>query len=464
MSQKVFVNRTLNLKKIQYIGFDMDHTLVRYQSQNFEKLVHSMARRKLVEELGYPQSVLKLPFEFERVVRGLVIDRKNGNLLKLNRYSGIRASYHGTRKIDFATQKKFYKSIYIDLGDPKYLAIDTAFSLSVALLFSQLVDLKDTKDGTGLPIYEYIARDIEEVVDEVHRDGTLKAEVATDLSKYIIRDPEVVKGLERYKKHEKKLFILTNSYFNYTRLLLDYAITPYLEHHESWQELFDLVIVGAKKPRFFYDNLGFLKINPADGTMLNHEADDLPNGVYQGGCATTFTKALKIDGEDILYIGDHIYGDILRLKKSVAWRTALVVDELDSEISNLQKGAPLDRQINELMAEKRPFEEEILEILTRNRDDGTPINEDKIHEDQKKIGLIDRKISHFITEHQEVFNKYWGETMRAGAEESYFAYQVERFACIYMSQLKHLLECSPRTYFRAFKRTLPHEVVEGRLL
>src|ERR1700722_10604381 len=173
MSSGVYVNRTLNLKKIQYIGFDMDHTLIRYNSKNFEALVFKMVLEKLVKERKYPAKILSLPFEFDRVIRGLVIDRKNGNLLKVNRYSGIRLSYHGTHRIDFASQKKFYKSIYIDLGDPKYLAIDTAFSLSLALLFAQLVDAKETATK-AFPSFEQIAVDIEESVDGVHADGTLK--------------------------------------------------------------------------------------------------------------------------------------------------------------------------------------------------------------------------------------------------------------------------------------------------
>ncbi|NCN95450.1 MAG: hypothetical protein GW917_01880, partial [Bdellovibrionales bacterium] len=40
MMEPVFANRTLNLKRIQYLGFDMDHTLVRYKSENFESLAH----------------------------------------------------------------------------------------------------------------------------------------------------------------------------------------------------------------------------------------------------------------------------------------------------------------------------------------------------------------------------------------------------------------------------------------
>lgn len=38
-------------------------------------------------------------------------------------------------------------------------------------------------------------------------------------------------------------------------------------------------------------------------------------GVYQGGNAKKFTEDLHVRGDEILYIGDHIYGDILKVKK-----------------------------------------------------------------------------------------------------------------------------------------------------
>src|SRR3990167_4324399 len=34
MQHTVFVNRILNMKKIKWIGLDMDHTLIRYQTKN----------------------------------------------------------------------------------------------------------------------------------------------------------------------------------------------------------------------------------------------------------------------------------------------------------------------------------------------------------------------------------------------------------------------------------------------
>jgi hypothetical protein len=75
--------------------------------------------------------------------------------------------------------------------------------------------------------------------------------------------------------------------------------------------------------------------------MMSH----LKPGIYQGGGAAKFAKDLGVEGDDILYIGDHIYGDILRLKKDCNWRTALVVEELDSELENYIKAQPFSAEI-----------------------------------------------------------------------------------------------------------------------
>ena len=337
---KVFVNRTLNLKRIRYLGFDMDHTLVRYKSENFEALAHRIMCEKLVHDRGYPKSVLKLDFSYNRAIRGLVIDKSKGNALKLSRYSAIRVSYHGLKPIDYREQGRVYKSVYIDLRDPNYLSIDTSFSIAFAGLFMQLVDLKDSDPESTLPDYAHIAEDLNAVLDRAHRDGSLKGEVARHLDRYIVKDEALVAGLERFKKHGKKLFVVTNSDFKYTKLLLDYTINPFVKAHESWEDLFELVITLAAKPRFFIDNQRFLKIDPRTGLMTNME-EKLVAGIYQGGSAQVFTNDLDAEADEILYIGDHIYGDILRLKKDLAWRTALVVEELEAEIAGEKKAVPI---------------------------------------------------------------------------------------------------------------------------
>ena len=457
MHSKVYVNRTLNLKRIRYLGLDMDHTLIRYNSEEFERLAHSVIKEKLVKSRGYPEEVLALPFDFNLTIRGLVIDRVRGNLIKLNRHSAIRATYHGLKPLDFKTQNKMYQSTYIDLSDSKYLAIDTTFSVSLAIIYSQVVEMKNQNKELALPDFAVMADDVLKALDEAHRDGSLKEVVKKDLARFIIKDPETVAGLEKFKRHGKKVFIVTNSDFHYTKLLLDYAINPFLKEHKSWTDLFEFTVVSAQKPRFFFDDLRFMKINVNDGTMTNQETK-LEPGVYQGGSARSFTQDLNLQGDEILYIGDHIYGDILRLKKDCGWRTAMVLEELESEVRNNRATEALTNEIEALMHKKEPFEEEMTELMTQKIENQAKVNEERTDSLQKQIAEIDAQISALIKRQQSHFNANWGQIMRAGNEESYFAYQVDRYACVYMAKLADLLALSPRTYFRAPRRPLSHEM------
>lgn len=457
MSGKVYVNRTLNLKKIKHIGLDMDHTLIRYQTENFEKLSYNKIIEKLIQRKGYPETLRKLSFDYNFAIRGLVIDRQKGNLLKLNRYTAIRNSFHGIKPLDFKSHQKLYKSTYIDLSKNDYLAVDTAFSYSLAVAFSQIIELKNSDKNNTYPEYAQIADDVLEALDEAHRDGSLKKEVQNNLEHYIIRDPEMVRDLEKFRKHGKKIFVLTNSDFFYTKLLLDYAINPYLKDFKHWTDLFEYTITFASKPKFFYDDSRFLKVNPADGTMSNFD-EKLSPGVYQGGGARKFTQDLDLQGDDILYIGDHIYGDILRLKKDCNWRTAIVVEELEGEIAVNKQVEGVNQEIETLMKKKEPLEDELTGLMTKKIEKAAPVNDSVIDHLQKAISEIDTQISQLIKKQQSLYNENWGQLMRAGNEESYFAYQVDRYACIYMSKLTDLLNLSPRTYFRAPRRPLSHEV------
>jgi hypothetical protein len=86
--------------------------------------------------------------------------------------------------------------------------------------------------------------------------------------------------------------------------------------------------------------------------MTNYDEKLVP-GIYQGGGAKKFTQDLGLDGDDILYVGDHIYGDILRLKKDCNWRTAMVLEELKTEVANNIKIAPVMSEIDTSYEEER---------------------------------------------------------------------------------------------------------------
>jgi HAD superfamily 5'-nucleotidase-like hydrolase len=453
----IYVNRTLNMKQISAIGFDMDYTLVRYDSEAFEVMTYREIKKKLLETRNYPKVINDLKFQLNLAIRGLVIDKPNGNVLKLSTYSKVKHAYHGLTDVDFKTQQKVYQGLTIDLNDSdRFAIVDTSFSIAYCVLYMQIVDLKDRHPELNLPDYKTIEEHLLEALDISHRDGTLKGEVRKNVKKYIVQDKESVEALEKFKRHGKQLWVITNSDYEYSKLLLDYAITPFLKEHKSWQDLFNIVVTLANKPKFFTDKLPLLKVDPKTGLMKNHHGQ-IEEGIYQGGCAQTIQKSSGLTGEQILYLGDHIYGDVLQIKKTCNWRTGLVIDELIQETEANEKSAPIRAEINTLMKQKIDMEQKLDELFDKEQDKGKKPDKAKLQEHFQKIEKVDKKIGKLIRSHTQHFNAYWGETMRAGVEPSRLAGQIEKYACIYMAKVSDFIDYSPRTYFRPKKKSLPHE-------
>lgn len=136
----------------------------------------------------------------------------------------------------------------------------------------------------------------------------------------------------------------------------------------------------------------------------------------------------------------------------------MVIEELDVEVDNNKKAEPVNQEIEVLMHKKEPFEDELTDLMTNRIEKHVPVDEKQIEALQKTISEIDSQISQLIKKQQAMYNANWGQLMRAGNEESYFAYQLDRYACVYMEKLSDLTDLSPRTYFRAPRRPLAHEI------
>ena len=50
------------------------------------------------------------------------------------------------------------------------------------------------------------------------------------------------------------------------------------------------------------------------------------------GSVEVFSRMIGAKGKDVLYIGDHIFGDAMKSKKTRGWRTFLVIPELSQEL------------------------------------------------------------------------------------------------------------------------------------
>ncbi len=339
---RVFCNRSLNMESIQAIGFDMDYTLALYNPHSFETLVYKSMLTKMVEN-GYPKEILSWEFDYSSMIRGLVIDKQRGNILKIDRHHYVKIACHGFKTLSHDERVKHYDlNIAIDYKEPNFAFLDTFFALAEAFLVSKLVEYQDSNiniltDKTYFDFYT----DVRKYLDLAHRDTSFKKMVAENPAEYLTRDPLLPEVLHELKKCGKKLFILTNSLWDYVNAIMTYLL-PCNEksNYKNWTEYFDFVFTGSQKPQFFTSKNLLYEVDSETGLLKNlpNSHGVLPNKnikFFQGGHVHTFQDMLGIKkGSEILYVGDHIYGDIVKSKKDIGWRTLLVIDELTNELQN----------------------------------------------------------------------------------------------------------------------------------
>ncbi|MEM6730893.1 MAG: HAD-IG family 5'-nucleotidase, partial [Myxococcota bacterium] len=305
--RRIFVNRNLRMDTVTAVGFDMDYTLARYRRERLERLGHELTIDKLVER-GYPEGIRDLKYDPRFVIRGLVIDKELGNILKLDRHRHVGRAYHGRELLSREKRRELYRTEKIDFGPPRFAHMDTLFALPEMCLFADLVNYFERHKHADRNPWQ-VFDDVRESIDEAHRDDTLKSIVKANIAEYIEKDDELATTLHKMRSAGKKLFLLTNSYADYTRAVMTYLLDGQLSEYASWQSYFDLVIVGARKPGFFNGSEPFAEVNE-NNEPVQKPATNLQKGkIYQGGNRRELEQVMKITtGDEILYVGDHIYG------------------------------------------------------------------------------------------------------------------------------------------------------------
>eukprot|EP00051_Salpingoeca_urceolata_P001362 m.40350 g.40350 ORF g.40350 m.40350 type:complete len:557 (-) comp11359_c0_seq2:1363-3033(-) len=457
-TNRIFANREVNLSKIKYYGFDMDYTLAAYNSPEFEELAYSLAVERLVES-GYPEDLKKLKYDQSFPLRGLLVDRQRGNLLKIDAFGNILVSFHGRQQHSPSERKILFPSGVIapDQIGSKFKVLDTLFALPQACLFADVIHHLEacatdslhpceTADSTVIS-YSSVYQDLREAFDKVHDSGELKSKTVADLPRYCVKDERLKLLLERLRDNGKFVFLLTNSGWEYTNNVMTYLLG------EDWRFMFDFVTVAAKKPLFFSDGTRIRRVNVETGRPsiieVNPSSTKLePGMVFQGGNLATFHKLTGAVGSDVLYVGDHIYADILVAKKARNWRVMLIVPELAAERKTTESSNDIQKQLASL--------EWVRAELFRDLD-----SKATVAPDTSVLTQFVRELRH---QYDQSFPSQFGSLFRSGTRLSYFAWQTQRFADIYSHDALCLLN------YPAFYRfcpeappLMPHEEKFGEL-
>jgi hypothetical protein len=228
------------------------------------------------------------------------------------------------------------------------------------------------------------------------------------------------------------------------------------------------VVVDARKPSFFTDSYPILELVDEQGLLRPTTGKLRSGGVYFGGNARLIEAHLGVPGEDILYIGDHVYADVHVTKDLLRWRTALVVRELEDEIANAQSFRAKQAELNGLMQHKTALEQQYsqLRLLLSRQEHGYAPGPDqpigvvraRMAEIRSELAELDQRVGELARQSSELGNKRWGPILRAGNDKSRMARQLERYADIYTSRVSNLAYYTPYGYLRPPAGTLPHDV------
>jgi len=247
-----------------------------------------------------------------------------------------------------------------------------------------------------------------------------------------------------------------------------------MSEYPSWKNFFDVVVVAAKKPAFFQERRPLLEVL---GSETRPASFPLERGkVYEGGNLHDLERAFGVTGDQILYVGDHIYGDILRSKKESAWRTAMIIQELEQEMrayeactDDFARATVLEDQREHLEDDLRFYQARFKELSksSANKTNGAsnPANEAERQRVKRAVERVRGLLRQAETELDSIeqrcderFHPFWGSLLKEANEQSSFGDQVEEYACVYTSRVSNFLQYSPQQHYRSPRDVMAHEI------
>lgn len=456
----VFANRTLNLRAVQAVGYDMDYTLIHYRVEDWERDAFEYAR-SILGRWGFP--IEELHFDPAAFTVGLAFDLQLGNLLKATRFGYVVRAQHGNNLMSFEDQRRVYRETVVELSEPRFEFMNTLFELSRASLWTQLIELHDQKPLPGIASYADLFRVVDQALTETHLAGALKSDIIENPERFVDLDPDIVPTLLDQRAAGKQLLLITNSDWSYSRRMMAYCFDRFCPPGKTWRDLFDIVIVSANKPRFFFETDPIYRVvNEEESLLLPHRGPLEPGHVYFGGNAKLVEESLGISGGQPLYVGDHLFGDVHVTKEVLRWRTALIVRELEAEVHDAIGFSADQAELERLMAAKVELDRQQARLRLAREHSGSKTAASELSAVSAAAIELDEHIAPLARKAADIGNPTWGPLMRAGNDKSLFARQVERYADVYTSRVSNLRYETPYAYLRAARGSLPHDQASPR--
>jgi HAD superfamily 5'-nucleotidase-like hydrolase len=340
--------KTFSLSSCDWIGFDLDHTLIRYRLIELHTLIYESMCQYLFDTFNYNSNLLQIPYDNYFGVKALIYDSLYGNLIQLDSNGLVHTALHGVNtRLSSKTIKEIYPNALEDIEEDtseRFFCIFTYFEHSVSYLIAHIVDLIDQEilyeksSANEIDLekkYSFFLVNLYDGFNYLFNDfnrGNYFSSIRQNPEKYIYKRLDIRQWLEKLTKLNKRLFLATNSRFDYTDLLSTYAFG------DDWKGLFDLIIVDCKKPSFFSNpnkrpfHRCIDENNIIPTTVEEIIKDFNKKYIYSFGNSEDLHLIMsQISNKEplVIYFGDHIKSDINALKQHTNWLAGVVIEELE---------------------------------------------------------------------------------------------------------------------------------------
>ena len=232
------------------------------------------------------------------------------------------------------------------------------------------------------------------------------------------------------------------------------------------------MIVEAGKPEFFRHQRPFTILG-SGGEAKGETAVPEWGGAYSGGCLEGLMRGLDVPGEQVLYVGDHIYGDAVTSKQESTWRIALIVRELEAEIrARLELGdearrhGVLMRRLGELGRELDHARDQVT-LGCALAEAGAAVDPAALDTWRRRFATVRRRHVRGLkqladsAEHLDAaYHPYWGSLFKQGTSKTRFAAQLDSYACLYTARARNFAFYGSQHYYRVARDPMMHELEE----
>ncbi|MBK8482234.1 MAG: hypothetical protein IPL40_13885 [Proteobacteria bacterium] len=343
------MNRAIDLARIRLLAADQDATLAIWDPHRWESTIFELARGQLLAlagAMGVSPAVFAHWRYAPHTIRGLVADKQTGYVLKLDAHRLPVQIALGTTMLRPRRLQEVAEHVYgnrpLEVEQPssrddgRFLLVNSPFDMARVQLFQRLCDLRARKRGAfaALPfeaLYDLANRAVDYANGDAQR---LKLEIMKDPSRYRLAGRETERALEdatsmlqAWGQAGRQRALITNSSWPFVQA----AMSDF--YGGAWRQLFELVVVEARKPGFFAEGLAPEQLVAGASDRFEPISAEAPLSgprVYRHGSIGWLARALRIDPTAMLYVGDDLGQDGAAPQRA-GLRTVAVVPEIGED-------------------------------------------------------------------------------------------------------------------------------------